>query len=203
MPKKNRNWLLSSAAAILLTLLCGCVSNEQFIENDARKFSEISVLSGDFNPKPGDKIAWYSPFIWSSDVIEQTPELRQNLTELIEQELVAKGYQIVPTQAEANYVIGVALVDKNNQGGEALRNFFSLFPSLSNSSADLPESMAMVGLIAAEDAALIGAVPDGSSISLWRAALSAYVLGDKVSEDVRIERFRTFIGKLMQTLPGV
>ena len=187
--------------AVLLLTVNACVSKHQALQQDARQFSEISVLDPEFQPKRGDKFAWFLPIIWTSEAIAQTPELRQMLTQLVEQQLVAKGYQIVGDVEEADYVIGAALVDKNNQGGEVLRKFFHLFPSLNRSQTGAPVSMAMVGVIRPEDVDKIGEIPDGSSIALWRAAISAYVLGEQVSEQVRMERFRTLTVKLMHTMP--
>ncbi len=181
--------------------ISGCADKQAVLQREARQFSEISVLNPDFRPKPGDSFAWFSPIIWSSEAIQQTPELRAMLTKLVEDQLVAKGYNVVADQKQADYVIGAALVDKNNQGGETLRSFFRLFPSLNSSQAGLAESMALVGVIRPDDVDKIGDVPDGSSIALWRAAISAYVLGENVSDEVRMERFRSLAVKLMRTMP--
>jgi hypothetical protein len=186
---------------ITLLPLGGCVSKQEAAIRDARQFSEISVLNPAFQPKRGDKFAWFLPIIWSSEALPDTPELRQMLTQLVEQQLVAKGYQVVADQQQADYVIGAAIVDGNNQTTELLRNFFRLFPSLNRSQSGLPESMALVGVIRPEDVSLIGQINDGTSIALWRAAIKTFVLGENVTPQVREERFRTLAAKLMKSMP--
>lgn len=172
------------------------------MQRDARQFSEVAVTSGDFNPKQGDKIAWFAPIIWSSEALPQTPALRLMLTQLVEEQLVAKGYQVVADISAADYVIGAAIVDRDNRGGETLRNFFRLFPSLNKSQTGLPESMALIGIIRPEDVGRIGQIPDGSSIALWRAAIATFVLGERVAEEVRVERFKALAARLMRSLPA-
>jgi len=184
-----------------LLTLGACMSKQEAHLRDARQFSEISVLKSEFQPRPGDTFAWYAPLILSSAAIEPTPELRQMLMQLVEEELRKKGYQVLADQAEADYIIGAAIVDPEDEASETLRNFFRLFPSVHKSHTRLPNSMALIAVIRPEDVNRIGQVPDGSSIALWRAAIAAFVLGDTVSPEVRTERYRTLTAKLMHTLP--
>ncbi len=197
----NTRIALGLFCLMLVALVTACISRQEAEIREARQFSEVSVLNGDFEPKAGDKIAWFSPIIWTSKALPATPELRRQLTQLVEQQLIAKGYQVVADQQQADYLIGAAIVDGKDQDGAAIKNFFRLFPSLLKSRTGLPESMALVGIIRPEDANKIGQIPNGSSISLWRAAISAFVLGERVSPELRMQRFNDLSVKLMKSLP--
>ncbi len=185
---------------ILLASTSACVTEPAVESRQAREFSEVAVLSGDFEPRRGDRFAWYSPIIWASDALPETTELRTLLMQLVEAELKEKGYQVVGDVSEADYVIGAAVVDKDNQAGETVRHFFNLFPSIKGS-RNLPESMALIGVIRPEDVERIPQLNTGNSIALWRAAIIANVLGDQVSTEARAARFKTLTQRLMKSLP--
>lgn len=179
----------------------GC-TNEQAIQEDAQKYSEISVLNPNFKPRTGDTFAWYSPIIWSTEIIPESPELRQFLTQLLEEQVVSKGYRMVEDQSQADYIIGAAIVDGKSERSQEINNFFRLFPSLGDSESGLRESEALVGVIRQGDQELVKAGAGGSHLTLWRASIKAYVLGEKVSDDLREQRYRFFAQKLMSNLPA-
>lgn len=188
---------------ILSLALFACTSAQEEadeIMQDAGEYSAVSVTDPKFSPKPGDTFAWYGPLIWASEAVPHNPQMVQQITRLVNQELMEHGYKVIADQQQADYIIGAAIADGNSAQSEQVKQFFSLFPSLGNANTNLKETTALVGVIDSKDL-VIAQSSFGSQVVLWRSSLATYVMGDKISAELQQQRLAVFAEKLMRSLP--
>jgi len=198
----NKLILSLGCAALLCLTLVGCSSQQKAddVMHDASEFSAVSVTDPSFKPQPGQSFAWLGPIIWASDAMPRDPKMVAQMTNLINQELMRRGYKVIEDQQNADYILGAAIADGESAQSEQVKSFFNLFPAIGNSRAHLKETTALVGVIHSKDLPLAQSTLS-SRVVLWRSSLAAYVVGDKISPEMQSERLAVFSRKLMRTLP--
>lgn len=183
----------------LLGCLSGCTGSSDQVMRDASEYSAVSVLNPDFQPGPGTTFAWYSPIIWSSEALPEDAAMKSRITRLVNNEITSRGFRIVTDQAQADYILGGAIVDGQNARSEQLKSFFNLFPAL-GSSGKLQETTALMGVIERRELARVQS-GDRPASMMWRASLSAYVMREKLSPELQDQRLTVFTRKLMRSFP--
>ncbi|MGI9287616.1 MAG: hypothetical protein ACR2P1_19685, partial [Pseudomonadales bacterium] len=155
-----------------------------------------------FNPQPGDRFAWYAPIIWSSEELEsQGAGMGQLIIKAAEKELITRGYHVVADKRNADFILGAAVIGDSGERADALRDFFQLFPQVAKAANGYDKATTVMAVIPSKQNSVQNrAAPDRQSV-LWRAGLETYVLGEKLTPEMRELRVQAFIQTLMSSLP--
>lgn len=179
---------------------CSQQKEEEEISRDAYEFSAISFHDPRFVPRPGQKFAWYAPVTVEIEYRSGDNFVKDNAQRMISNELLAKGYEIVEDHNLADYVIGATFIDQNSARTSELTDFFRLFPSIDDPEADLNYATAFVGVILAGDLPKVSTEPN-SNLLIWRSSIRAFVMGDTLEPEARIQRLQNLMTRLMSSFP--
>lgn len=188
---------------LLLLFVSGCQQYKtQRVMADASAFSTTAITNPSFKPQPGDRFAWHAPIIWSSEELESHGAgMGQLITKAAEKELITRGYLVVADKRNADFIIGAAVIGDSGERAEALKDFFQLFPQVAKTAHGYDKATTVMAVIPSNHSTVKNsAVPDRRSV-LWRAGLETYVLGEKLTPEIRELRIQVFTRKLMTSLP--
>lgn len=172
-----QNILLKSVIYVLVVLLAGCSTptNELPKSPVSDVYSAISFSDGRFKPLQGDSFAWYDAPVWADSMRDSSRQvLSLQLQNSVNDWLRSRGYRIV--SADADYMIGLAIITEGGERSDEINAFFRLFPQLSESESGYNAGRILAGVIPGESLSSPRNGGVDSAELLWRAAIEAYIL---------------------------
>lgn len=117
----------------LLLMLGGCSSFSEPPQGPrAKAYAAVSTQSADFAPKAGQRVAWHPKgILWSmSHPVAHGEQLSQHLMAQLEAELTLRGLAVVTDAQQADYILGVAILDHQSEISEQVAGFFQISPGM-------------------------------------------------------------------------
>ncbi|WP_370980039.1 hypothetical protein [Agaribacterium sp. ZY112] len=161
------------------------------------EYSAVSTVSPDFAPKPGAKVAWYRDVIIADELspVKVKPDTTLWIHSELNKQLTDHGYTLVNNHDDADYLVAAAIILDNSHKADRIQHLAQIFPHLNtHSSQDHKGSLIMV---------LTKPGYQTANSLMWRSAVQAYVLGDKISAEQSKERTKAFIQRLGASMPSV
>ena len=186
--------------AIFLLAFIGCATKEVETKHYIPEYSAVSVSNPLFTPSPGQTFAWYSPVTIATGSQDVDAFLKKHSIPILNERLMAKGYKIVEDNNQANYIIGLAIVNNHSDQSKKISNFFHLFPSLNDQESNHEYATAYVGVI---DRRHLELVESGTSAEflMWRSSVQAFAVRKDISSDQRLHRLQYLADTLMRGFP--
>ena len=177
--KKVYRLLQKSVVSLLPFILLGC-SVTPTSSNEVEKhavYSAISSVSPSFSPKQGETFTWYDKgIIWSEpEQREPHAEMVAHLLSQLGGEIQERGLLMTNMKEEADYVIGVAIIDNQSAASDKITSFFQLTPGLAMDS-NRPNATVVVALVENKPWLLNPDNPWLKDSLLWRSAVEINLL---------------------------
>ena len=196
MPQFN----LSHLCLILLlgSLLTACANDSKSrIIDDARRFSVITRTDPVFEPKTGEKVAWYYDLMVedSASQVKLSGDQAALIKNLIEDGMRRKGYQIVEATEQAQYILAAAVLLDNTAQSNRVLELIQLYPGLSGSFGDYENGTLAIAIIPSSNTSTT------NPTIYWRGVIQAYTVGDALPLEVRGQRLRANVNRLVKSIP--
>ncbi len=192
----------------ILAILCvfqlsGCANTKtQSSPGEVVRSGEQSSVSVTGATNPGFAPRVGSAFIWDKGGVWADPELLKSgnnqyvkiIQNHIEAELFRRGYKLAAKTAEANYVLGSAVIVHNSPDFERISNIFKVYPDVGRSLSTRPTAQLVMGV----------ARPGGElsrSLMLWRSGAEVFVMQSDIKEEERLRRLHRIVSSVMASLP--
>ena len=199
---RDQRWvLMMKIFTIFLSfiLLIGCQATQSVKNSIATERTVLSVKESSFNPQVGSKFAWFGDIVLpEGPVSKENQFLVDTYTNAFNTELRQRGFEIVESVSEADYVIGAAVADGKSAQSEQIMDFFLMYPSLAPRKLGYEKLTTVMGIVSA--ATHRNKSTEAGQNILWRASLAAYGLDDSFTLDERAFRLQQFADKLMKSL---
>ena len=185
------------AAMALLVFLAGCSSQPQpeQVINDAHRFTTVSRVAPEFRPTMHQRLIWYGDLIVEDQQsgTKITTENRQFITQILEQQLRLRNYRFTQDPENADYVVGAALLLDDSPESRNIENFLQLHPMVGPAQGGYPTGTLMVAILSP------GEVNQQSV--LWRGAIQAFDMGERLPSEINRVRIEEFISRLIDSVP--
>lgn len=196
---------ISYSAAFLFALVtlsaCSLTRDPEAHGQSQVNYSAISSSSEEFSPKKGEQFTWYKNGItWAiSAHTPQHEKLGHQLLEELEIRLAKHGLKRSSRAADADYVLGVAILDNQTSHTEEISSFFQLAPGLAAKKDSLN---ATVIVAAIENTPLLqSSNPNLIRHNLiWRTAIETNVLKEATDQE-RLARVSELAEIISQHFP--
>lgn len=183
---------LSVAASLTALLLTACVTEPapQQLDHDLRQSSVVSTSDPNFQPQPGETVAWGGDIaVHRPDGTEVDPAIINTIVSNINTNLKNKGYRFAPQGAQPDYWIQGILVLGNQLNETQLRDVLGFEPGLVAHNQDYQKGSLLLLLVD----------PNTRSTD-WRAVVQVFT-AQELPEDVRKQRLEYIIRSLLRPLP--
>mgnify|MGYP002700514768 FL=1 len=185
----------SIALTAMLTTACTQVQTQPVANNNMNTYSAVVTADESFKPKANDAFVWYKELLIADEnATIQSPSASKRFVEnQIEKEISSKNYTITEDVAQADYMVGAAVILDNSDMSQQISNFVEVFPSLGSSANHYNEGTILVVITKP------GNIQKNKI--LWRGAIQAYVVDEELTQEQRQLRVQAFIKQLMNSLP--
>lgn len=183
------------AALAMITSACTQVETKPVATDNRNAYSAVVTADESFSPKANDTFIWHNkPLLTDEDHLVSSPATaKQFVSNQIDAEIRLKKYMITDNMAEADYMIGAAVILDNSKMSQKVSNFVEVFPGIRDSIGHYKEGTLLVVITKPGDIQ--------ENKILWRGAIQAYIIGEELSEEERQLRTRAFIKQLMASFP--
>lgn len=193
---KSKNIIATGIAlTAMFTAACTQVQTQPIANDNINTYSAVVTADESFKPKANDAFVWYNElFLADENATVQSPNASKRFIEnQIEAEIGSKNYTITEDVAQADYMVGAAVILDNSDVSQQISNFVEVFPSLGSSANHYNEGTILVVITKP------GNIQQNKI--LWRGAIQAYVVDEELSQEQRQLRVQAFIKQLMNSLP--
>jgi exopolysaccharide biosynthesis protein len=183
------------AALALMTTACTQIETKPAVTDNLNAYSAVVTADEDFKPKANDKFVWYNELLLADQdhTVKSPAATKRFIENQIEAAVRSKKYNITEQVADADYMIGAAVILDNSEMSQQVSNFVQVFPGIRDSIGHYKEGTILVVITKPGDIR--------HSKILWRGAIQAYVLGEKLTDQERQLRVQAFIQQLMNSFP--
>lgn len=183
------------ALTAMLTTACTQVQTQPAAKSNINTYSAVVTADESFKPKANDTFVWYKElFLADENATVQSPTASKRFIEdQIEKEISLKNYTVTEDVAQADYMVGAAVILDNSDVSQNISNFVEVFPSLGSSANHYNEGTILVVITKP------GKIQQNKI--LWRGAIQAYVVDEELTQEQRQLRVQAFIKQLMNSLP--
>lgn len=187
--------LATSLTLAGLLLSGGCVTVEEPINKISaplRQSSVVSTSAPEFNPQPGQTIAWKTGITVHSPEGQPIPSsLVDDLKAKIDTQLVAKGYAFTAPGNKPDYLLHGIIVIGNELNEKQLRDVLGFEPGLVAHSQKYEKGSLLLMFVD----------PNNYSTD-WRAVVQVFT-SQELSPEERNQRFDYIIRSLLRPLPDL
>lgn len=193
--KSNHFMFVLIAAMAWLTSACTPFETKTAVKDDINTYFSAVTANDRFKPKANDTFVWYhEPLLTDQNQTVESPTATKRFIEKhIEAEVRLKKYDMTDSLADADYMIGAAIILDDSEISQQISNFVKVFPGIRHSIRDYKEGSLLVVI------AKPGDISDNEI--LWRGAIQAYLVNDELSKEEKQLRVQSFIKQLMKALP--
>ncbi|WP_096086126.1 hypothetical protein [Agaribacterium haliotis] len=186
------------ALVALSLVVAACSQSAESVDSappHAADYSAVSTSNPDFKPAAGTKVAWFKDIIVADELsdVKVKPEQAKWAQQRLSEEVKKRGYTIVADKDDADYFIAAAIILDNSHEADRLQELTHMFPHL-NTQSGMDHKGSLVMVITKPGYQTINSL-------MWRSAIQAYVLGDKISADQSRDRTEMFIQRLVSSMP--
>lgn len=175
-------------------LLTACVTEEPVrqINPALRQSSVVSTSNPEFQPKPGETVAWRDSItVHAPEDVPVPQQVVDDLKAKIDTQLVAKGYAFTHPGQQPDYLIHGLMVLGNQLNEQQLRDVLGFEPGLVARSQNYEKGSLLLMLVD----------PDSFSTD-WRAVVQVFTSQELTTEQQE-QRFDYIIRSLLRPLPDL
>ena len=180
---------------VLTSLLSsGCVTepNATASHPALRQTSVVSTSAPEFQPKPGETVAWKDSIsVHVPEGLTVPQALVNDLKAKIDSQLVAKGYAFTPIGQQPDYFIHGLIVMGNELNEHQLRDILGFEPGLVSRGEKYEKGSLLLML-----------VDPATQYTDWRAVVQVFT-SQELSGEQRDQRFDYIIRSLLRPLPDL
>ena len=172
----------------------GCVTEEPVskINPVLRQASVVSTSNPEFQPKPGDTVAWRDSItVHAPEGVPVPQQMVDDLKAKIDSQLVAKGYAFTHPGQQPDYLIHGLIVLGNELNEQQLRDVLGFEPGLVARNQNYEKGSLLLMLV------------DPNSFSTnWRAVVQVFT-SQELSAEQQEQRFQYIVRSLLRPLPDL
>lgn len=182
-------------ALAMMTTACTQMETKPAATDNRNAYSAVVTADESFSPKANDAFVWYDELLLTDEehTVKSPAAAKRFIGNQIETEIRLKKYNITNKVAEADYMIGAAVILDNSEMSQQVSNFVEVFPGIRDSIGHYKEGTILVVITKP------GAMKQNKI--LWRGAIQAYIVGEELTKEERQLRIQAFIKQLMASFP--
>ena len=182
-------------ALAMMTTACTQIETKPAVTDNLNAYSAIVTADEDFNPKVNDKFVWYDELLLTDQdkTVEHPAAAKRFIEHQIEEQIQLKQYNMTETIADADYMIGAAVILDDSEMSHKVSNFVKVFPGIQDSIGHYKEGTILIVITKP------GNIRHNKI--LWRGAIQAYIVTEELTQEERQLRVQAFINQLMSSFP--